>query len=140
MTDTHVRALLGAAKEAGVVLQTYPYQPKDVRALPCLAAGDRAGSVGVADEGAALLSRTAAVTFYLVTDAKGGFEGNDTALGGLQPVYEAAGWGYVRDRQVEATWGDRSVIVCQLFLSRATAANPVSGAAPSSTFIPEPGL
>lgn len=140
MTDTHVRTLLDAAKAAEVVLQTYPYQPKDVRALPALAAGDRAGSVGAADEGTVLLSRTAAVTFYLVTDAKGGFEANDAALEALQPVYEAAGWGYVRDRQVEAVWGDRSVIVCQLFLSRATQAAPLAGAAPSSTFTPEPGL
>lgn len=126
MTDVHVRALLDAALASGVVRQSYPYQPKDVRALPCLAAGDRAGAALAEDEDFVLLARTATVTFYLVTDAKGdgtspgGFAGSDAAMAALEAVYEDGGWRYVRDRQVEATWGDRSVVVCQLFLSRST--------------------
>lgn len=117
-TAAHVAALLDAALAAGVVRAVYPYQPKDIRALPALAAGDRARQETAADEARLSLSRTATVTFYLATDAQAGFGGSDAALGALAPVYEAAGWHYVRDRQVEATWGDRSVVVCQLFLSR----------------------
>ena len=115
--SARVQALLTAFLALDAVKTVYPYQPKDIGALPAVAAGDRAGSAGEPDESAFMLTTATTVTFTVATPIGDRYAGSDAVLAALAPVYEAAGWAYVRDRQVEAQWGDREVVVCTLFLS-----------------------
>lgn len=122
-------ALLSAAVTAGVVADGHTTLPADLTRMPALAVGARGLEAFRLNERGEVLSADSYAELYLITglnDLQGrhdpqAAEKADAALGALFELIPSHGFRPGRTTQVEAHWGNREVIVCQLRVTRPNA-------------------